>query len=259
MTDVLVKYQEKFKDCQTAVRGEDESNKKNEKQSEKMVSFDELVTVRDRVKKEIDEAVSITKQTYAKVQAYMLLCIATMLPETRRTSDYTEMYVYDGFDIDKTHNDDKSKNYYMTEFGKMVFNVYKGSGVKGQHTVWLPTELNDILKDYLSYSPHHQGRHNGTPFLVGITGGPCANNGGAVQRLFESVGLNLGMSTIRNIVATHRDGDNVKRLKELEESEAVREYRQVMERLAENAKLMCHSTAVHIKYVRFDENALTTP
>jgi hypothetical protein len=259
MSETLTMYQQKFKELAVAVREEDDTNKKTDRQSEKMIRYDELVKVRDRTAEEIKEAISIDRQMYNKVQAYMLLCIATMLPETRRTTDYTEMFVYDGFEIDKTHNDDRTRNYYIPEFSKMVFNVYKNSNTKGQQVVWLPAELNTILRESLDLSPHRQGSHNGTAFLVGATGGPCGNNGGAVQRLFDSVGLTgLSMSIIRNIVATHKDGEKVLRLRELEESDAVKEYKQVMVLLGTNAKLMCHSTAQHIRYVRFDDESLST-
>ncbi len=252
MSDTMIVYQTKFNELCETIKKQEETNEKTEKQEERMVSYQTLMETRDVLRTEIDQLISVSKTAYMRIQAYMMLCIATMLPNTRRTGDFCHMFVYEGFEMDKRHNDDKTRNYYLPEFNRFVFNVYKGSDSKGQQIVFVPEELNVILQECLSYSPFHEGQKQGVPFLVSSLGNPMQDNGGAVQRMYESVGLNIGPQIIRNIVATYKDGDRVKRMKELEDTEAVQEYKGILSELAQNAKLMCHTTSQHIKYVRFD-------
>lgn len=230
-TETSAIYKTKMKELRNKIDKEDDSNIANDRQKERMVGFDKLVETRDAFKEKVEQMkMPVSKKEYQDIQAYMVLCMATMCDNIMRNQELCKMVVV------KEWNDSfsKDRNYFIYNMNQMHIYVYKTAKQYGNMTIVLSDELSEIIKDCLSMRPDIYNNANERPFLINESGSTLSICGG-LQRLYERAGLPATPTIIRNIVATHRSGSAVNDVK----------------KALENAKNFGHSVKQHIRYIRF--------
>lgn len=226
--EMLEMYKKKLKILKDKIDKEDDSNIATEKQADRMISYKELVRVRDEMGAKVSHITKATNQEYQDVQAYMLLSIVTMCDKVMRNQELCKMVIV------STSKDitTKDKNYFVYNENKMYIYVYKTVKQYGLMIINLTDALSKILKDSLSKRPGNELL--GQSLFVAPGGGPLMVTGG-LQRLYAKAGLDITPTIVRNILATHRSGT------------VINDVRKAMK----NAQDFGHSITQHLRYVRF--------
>ena len=224
------RYRTIHKDLKDVVDEQDDSHEPTAKQAERMVPFSDLVAAREKMRAVVDGFKGVCdKKQYQDVQAYMLLCIATMCSTVMRNQELCKMVVSRKWEKDMP----PTCNYFLFEYNIMELHVYKTASTYGKQLIHLSSELGEILCDCLAMRPGGDGFMNGSPMFINQNGLPLTTGGG-IQRLYERAGLNISPTIVRNIIATERSGDAV----------------EVVERVQQNARDFGHSVKQHLRYVR---------
>lgn len=224
-------YKQKLKELRAVIDAEDNTNIATEKQESKMVDFVDLVKARDELGKCIDTRPRpLNKKQYQDVQAYMLLCIATMCDTIMRNQELCKMVV-----AQEIHPDSpKDRNYYLPNYNLMHIYQYKTAHVYGRQVILLSDELNTILKDCLAMRPACYPVSQEYPIMINENGNPLTEAGG-LQRLYERAGLaGVSPTIVRNIIATYRSGPILEQAKQI----------------IKNSKDFGHSVVQHLRYIR---------
>jgi integrase len=120
------------------------TNKKDEKQKKNWITQDEINTLRNDYKKNVNILLRLKKETLnisdiQYIQQYIILCLYTMI-EPRRLLDYTNM---------KINNKNITNNDNYIDKNNFVFQKYKTSKFYKTQIIPIPKELNIILKKWI--------------------------------------------------------------------------------------------------------------
>lgn len=190
---------EKFKDEVDAIRSlmlkddkEAEADMKeqklSDKQKEAMIPYDEVMSMYNRLEKEVAPLLkmnNLDKNQFNKVQLYVLLSCLLLIPP-RRSLDYTEF---------KIRNVDKEKDNYMDVIKRkpyFVFNQYKTAKKYKTQQVEVPKKLKTIIDRWTSLNPHEYLLMN-TRQTGKITPTQLTN------MLYQFFGKNISTSMLRHI------------------------------------------------------------
>lgn len=206
---------------------------KTEKQEKNWVSWEDVLSKR----KEYEEKAKVGSPKWEDVLGYMILSLYTDIPP-RRNMDYQVMYVVPNGE----QTGDLSKNYYVKEQGKFVFNRYKTQTKYGQQVeiVRDNEKLMEAIRTYLSHHPLRKAE--AYPFLVKEDGEAITSINGMTRilnRIFNGSGSGkkIGSSMLRHIYLTERYGTKMVEMKDL-------------------AEKMGHSTATQRSYIVPEANVV---
>lgn len=134
-----------------------------EKEAAVWMSWPDILTYYEKVSKEVKTILSksgdLTSVDYDRVQDHLLLTLFTQMAP-RRNKDYSCMWI-----TRKEAGDDKTKNYYVMEEGKMYFNVYKTAKVHGQQVVDVPEHVQAIIHRFLKLTGGYRRSRGRAPLL----------------------------------------------------------------------------------------------
>jgi integrase len=123
--------------------------KMNDKQKEAMIPYEEVMSLYNKLEKEVNPLLKmdkLDKNQFNRVQLYVLLsCLLLISP--RRSTDYTEF---------KIRNIDKEKDNYMTLIKRkpyFVFNKYKTAKKYKTQQVEIPKKLKTIIDRWTVINP----------------------------------------------------------------------------------------------------------
>jgi integrase len=185
-------------------------NEKTEKQEANWMDWDEVKSVWNGLKDQVDnmkpEEIEGSLKSRKVYQAYILLSLYVK-SAPRRNQDYYEMR------LDADNNMMKNFNYYRPNKKQFVFNVYKTAKTYNQDTMDVNETLQAILvkyikdfkledEDYLLY-PDDKERKSSSVITKDL------------NRIF---GKNVGSSMLRHSYITSQLGPKIKELKEVAES-----------------------------------------
>lgn len=123
--------------------------KMTDKQKDNMIPYDEVLSMYNKLEKEVSPLMKLDKlekAQFQRVQLYVLLsCLLLISP--RRSLDYTEF---------KIRNIDKEKDNYMTLIKRkpyFVFNIYKTAKKYKTQQVDIPKKLKSIIDRWTVLNP----------------------------------------------------------------------------------------------------------
>lgn len=133
------------------------------------------------------------------IQNYIILSVlgGIYIPP-RRSKDYVDF---------KIKNIDKDKDNYRLG-NKFVFNSYKTAKTYGRQEVKIPPKLRMIINKWASVNP--------TDYLLFDSNGNKLTNVKLTQRLNRIFGKKFSVNGLRHTVLTEKYGENMKKMKELE-------------------------------------------
>ena len=214
-------YYKKMIDHTVKIKEDYKNNVKSEKQIKNDITFDEIVEIRENLKKNGD------------VMGYFIISLYTMFPP-RRNLDYSNMV----FIIDGSKPADKTKNYLMLKDKKFIFNVYKTSTVYDSQEFDIDKELMDTINYYINnYYKKIVKRdiHNGDQLLILENGKPINNSNGITRLLnkaFSISGKSIGSTVLRHIFLSNTFNNDLQKRKEI-------------------ANKMAHSVGMGMAYQKF--------
>lgn len=193
------KYLEKTMTNSREIKKELDTNVRNDKQKESIIPLKDIIDVRNKLKKEFDDAKEIDGKVWDRYMGYVLLCLYTMTPP-RRNRDYSEMF----FAFHEPAVIDKTKNYYVADQHKFIFNNYKTASVYGEQTLAVPADLARVLDDYIDMYQSVVERNdyktaNEFPLLVHFNGARIHEINGITRLLNKVLGKKIGSSALRHI------------------------------------------------------------
>jgi integrase len=180
-----------------------DSNVKTEKENKNWIEWEEIITIRERLKNEVSEFVNnkiISVAQYNKLLSLLVLSLYTLTPP-RRNVDYIDMYFIN-------HNKDSldsNKNYLDYKNKKFIFNNYKTNKKYGSQSLEIPNDLLEIIDLYLKHHPLNPDKkllfkkNIEFRFLVFSDGSPFNLNSTTrvLNKLFD--GKRIGSSLLRHI------------------------------------------------------------
>ena len=207
------KYVEKTVNNSREIKKELDTNEKTEKQKESIVPLNDIIKIRDGLKKEFDDASEIDGKVWDRYMGYVLLCLYTMTPP-RRNRDYSEMW----FCFHEPKVIDKKKNYYIADKHKFIFNNYKTASVYGEQVLDVPADLAKVLNEYIDmYQSVVEGndykKHNEFPLLVHFNGARIHEINGITRLLNKVLGKKIGSSALRHIYLTDKFAPELEAMK----------------------------------------------
>jgi len=180
-----------------------DSNVKTEKENKNWIEWEEIITIRERLKNDVSEFVNnkiISVAQYNKLLSLLVLSLYTLTPP-RRNVDYIDMYFIN-------HNKDSldsNKNYLDYKNKKFIFNNYKTNKKYGLQSLEIPNDLLEIIDLYLKHHPLNPDKkllfkkNIEFRFLVFSDGSPFNLNSTTrvLNKLFD--GKRVGSSMLRHI------------------------------------------------------------
>jgi len=186
------------------------SSEKTEKQEENWISWEEVQSIRNDLKKQVEcitKKKEITDTEYQVLLDFVILSLYTDI-QPRRNKDYAYMYCV------KKWNDKMSqeKNYYDQSTQKFIFNTFKTAKTAGQQIIDIPMELQETLKSYLTYHPLATAtalRKGEVPLLVHSDGEVLNQINGITRVLNRIFSANVGASMLRHIYLSAKYGGSI--------------------------------------------------
>ena len=133
--NLVKQYQEQLQNLRKQIMDNYEENKKSEKENDNWISWEDVLKVREKVKKSI--------QTPFDFQKYVIMCIYTMLPPLRNT--YTDVKIL--------HHSRhvKTGNYLLItkKTKRFIFHEYKTENCYGRIETLVPKDLSKVLDEWL--------------------------------------------------------------------------------------------------------------
>lgn len=200
-------WRKKMMDSKKANEEAGAGREKNEKQKENWVEWDDVLEIRDTLKKDVDTFIAnktLSPSQYDKLLQFVVVSLFTDIPPRR--NEYQDMYVVKKW----TDSMDTQKNYYDLTTHTMIFNTYKTAKKYGVQTVVIPEVLQSTLAQYFK---HHPGmKQKGVkefPLLVRQSG-ELFTAPNAITRILNKVfGKNVGSSLLRHSYLSAKYGDAV--------------------------------------------------
>ena len=180
-----------------------DSSVKTEKENKNWIEWEEIITIRERLKNEVSEFINnkiISVCQYNKLLSLLVLSLYTMIPP-RRNVDYIEMYFVNQY----KDNLDSNKNYLDYKNKEFIFINYKTSKKYGIQKIKIEDDLLDIIDLYLKHHPLNPDKKLSFKkniefrFLVFSDGSPFNLNSTTrlLNKLFD--GKRIGSSMLRHI------------------------------------------------------------
>lgn len=207
------KYLDKTMTNSREIKKELDTNEKTERQKDSIVPLKDIITVRNTLKKKFDDANEIDGKLWDMYMGYILLCLYTMIPP-RRNRDYSEMW----FCFDEPKTIDKTKNYYVASSHKFIFNNYKTATTYGEQRLDVPSDLANILNEYIDMYQRVIERDDFTtanefPLLVHFNGTRIHEINGITRLLNKVLGKKIGSSALRHIYVTDKFAPELEEMK----------------------------------------------
>ena len=149
-------YYNKMMEYKKILTKETDSNKMNESQKEKWTSWENINTVSDKIKEEM-ESLKLTnkrvkKKYYSLYKKYMVVLLYTKLPPLRL--DYYKIKIF----THKTHINDENYLVINNDEVKLYLNDYKNVGKMGKVVLDYPDAIEDELRKWYNFK-----KENGYP------------------------------------------------------------------------------------------------
>jgi len=189
-------------------------NTKNDKENKNWLDFEKVIEIKEELKTKYEEIIKkkkINERDYNDLLKYVILSLYTLIPP-RRNLDYMEMVV-------NTNKKDLDKefNHFVIKDKLFIFNKYKTSKSYSNQEIEVPNELYEILINYLKYHPDKTTKIN-KPLLVDYNG-KRLNQINSITRILNSIfKKKVGSSMLRKIYISHKFGDDLEKIKEMQET-----------------------------------------
>lgn len=219
------KYQTLMISNANKIKEEYAKNERNDKQKESIIPLDDVLVVREELRKEFENTTTMSKSAWERYVGYVLLCLYTMTPP-RRNKDYAMMYCC----LEEPETIDENKNYYVSADRLFIFNNYKTKSCYGQQRISVSDDLVEVLNEYIQLNK--SSTQDEFPLLVDVKG-ERLNEINGITRILNRVmgGKKIGSSALRHIYLSDKFGG------ELEERKAT-------------ATAMGHSLATATEYIK---------
>jgi hypothetical protein len=183
------------------------SHEKNDKQKENIIPMNDVNTIKNKLKEEIDELnkkKTLNEKEYEKYIQYLLLSLYTDIPP-RRNQDYMYMVVVKK----RPAVMDETKNYLIMNEKKFVFNKYKTSRTHGEQEIDIPDVLMSILTNYFKRRSDMK-KFIEVPLLLHYDGTECNKVNYITRMLNKAIGKKIGATALRHIYLSDKYGDQMK-------------------------------------------------
>jgi len=203
--EVVDKFRDLMIDDGKLADDEMKDQKMNEKQKEAMIPYDEVMSMYNKLEKEVSPLLkmdNLDKNQFVRVQIYVLLSCLLLIPP-RRSLDYTEF---------KIKNIDKEKDNYMHIVKRkpyFVFNIYKTAKKYKTQEVEITNKLKLIIDKWNKLNPSDY-------LLVNSRMTDKINPTQLTNLLYGFFGKSISTSILRHIYLSNIYKD-VPALKEMEE------------------------------------------
>ena len=203
-------YQELVAPKREALKDKD-VHEKTEKQKEVMITMEEVNTIKNKLKEEIEESdkkKTLTECEYNKYLYYLLVSLYTDIAP-RRNMDYSHMVILKKRPITM---DDK-KNYLLLDEKKFVFNIYKTKKEYGSQEIDIPEQLMFTVGQYCKARADMKKFNNKSPevpLLVHYDGKEVYRSNGITKLLNVVFNKNIGCTALRHIYLSDKYADITK-------------------------------------------------
>jgi hypothetical protein len=225
-------YQELVAPKREALNDKD-VHEKTEKEKEVMISMEEVTTIKNKLKEEVEELnkkKTLTEQEYDKYLQYVLVSLYTDIAP-RRNMDYTYMVI-----LKKRPSEmNNTKNYLLLDEKKFVFNTYKTKREHGSQELDIPEILMKTINQYCKARvdmKKFNSKSAEVPLLVHYDGKEVYRSNGITKILNKVFGKNVACTALRHIYLSDK-------------------YADVTKERMKDASDMAHSITTQNSYVKF--------
>lgn len=189
-------------------------NNKNDKENKNWLDFEKVIEIKEELKTQYESLIGkkkLKEKEFNIMLKYVILSLYTLIPP-RRNLDYMEMVVnMNNKDLDKEFN------HFIIKDKLFIFNKYKTSKSYSNQEIKVPDELFEILMNYLKFHPDKETKSN-KPLLVDYKNNRL-NKINSITRILNSIfGKKVGSSMLRKIFISHKFGDDLEKIKEMQET-----------------------------------------
>lgn len=203
------KYVEKTMVNVKQMKGETDTNEKNDKQKESIVPLADIIKLREELHDAFHKSKKIDAKVWVAYTGHLLLSLYTMIPP-RRNRDYSQMVIV----AKEPSTIDKTKNYYVIDKQEFIFSNYKTASVYGEQRIKIPADLQRVLTEYVeTYKQVFPDQKGEMPLLVHFDGSPVHAVNGITRILNKVIGKKIGSSALRHIYLSDKFGDTLKEMK----------------------------------------------
>ena len=195
------------------------THEKSETQEKNWISWDEVMSIFNKLKEKADEVEKKPRLSNADkkiMEHYMILALYVLQPPRR--NDWYYMVLGNG--------DDKNKNYVDLKEKKYHFNNYKTAKTSGKEVIDIPDEIIPCLKSYISKMNLSDG-----DYLLFPDDETRTNSNRMTKALNSIIGKKVGASMLRHIYLSNK-------------------YGKVMKDQQDDAEFMAHSVSMQKDYVK---------
>jgi hypothetical protein len=195
-------------DKKIAEYNETSKNRKTEKEQQNWMSQEDINTLKEDLKKQVEEfkGGKINSKQWDKLQSLLLISLYTEIPP-RRNQDYQYCYVV------KSEKDlEQTKNYLISPEHKFIFQKYKTSKKEGKQEISFADseDLKEVIRIYLQHHPLNRGKKsNDYPLIVDANGEPYKPTNSITRLLNRAFKKKVGSSLLRKIYLTNKYGDKL--------------------------------------------------
>ena len=218
--DLYKQYYDHMIQMNKKIEDEAKLNQKTESQKENWISWDDVKTKFDELKKLNKFPKTIGENCYNNLLDTVILGLYVLI-QPRRNKDYIHMkFSKDGKNLDDKFNwlDLKKKQF--------VFNNYKTKKSYGQQILSVHDELLSLLKKFIKYN------RNADNFLLAkFNGDRLASDNSITRKLNKIFNKNISSSMLRHIYLSDK-------------------YKDVKEAMKDDAEAMAHSTSQQKDYIK---------
>jgi hypothetical protein len=203
------KYVEKTMVNVKQMKGETDTNEKNDKQKDSIVPLADIIKVREDLHNAFHKSNKIDAKVWLGYTGHLLLALYTCTPP-RRNRDYSQMI----FVEKEPSTIDKSKNYYVIDKQEFIFCNYKTASTYGEQHIKVPADLVKVLSEYIeTYKQVFPDKKGEMPLLVHFDGEPVHAVNGITRILNKVIGKKIGSSALRHIYLSDKFGNTLKEMK----------------------------------------------
>ena len=219
--DAYAKYKAMYDALVKSRTQKELTHEKTEKEESSLIPVNEL---KEKVEA-LSDVEELTKTQYNTYLQHLILELYTAIAP-RRNQDYLYMYVVET----RPEAMAQDRNYLVLSESKFLFNKYKTARVYGSQEIDVPSELMNVIENYLARTPDVVWDDD-RPLLVNSKGKELNKLTGITKILNKVFNKNIGCSALRHIFISDKFGDTVKEREEI-------------------ANAMSHSTSTQNKYVK---------
>lgn len=218
-------YKRLYLTIRKALTEQANTHKKSEKEKAYWMSWEDVIEKREELASEITE-----DESHKTMLDHVVLSLYTYIPPRR--NEYVYMWVVDSME-DATDN---TRNYFVMNEDKFVFNQYKTKRYLGQQTVDIPDELSVILQNWLETKHPTYEKGTSVRLLVKEDGKPIPEANG-ITRILNGIfkPKKISSTALRHIYVSDK-------------------YGPVIEEKKKDADTMAHSTSQQSNYIKIDKS-----